>query len=211
MICLSTVTTATPRWGRSHWPSATTWADHQAAPSTPRTSATSSASSYMEFCTVEGNCHSDAAINCIDFRQTRLLTYSKQELLKELRWDAAYFILLFYWFWLMLILLLSNRLFWIPQSGSWIPSSLSADKWPVLYPQQGSLAGAYVLQLPAAGETGRPRRCRWQQARCSATGTVENRGGAMAVGSVGGRTVHCTVQTPNTAGPSSGHLPDHWR
>lgn len=59
---LCEVITAIQRWGRSQWPSVTIWAEHRAVPSILRTSATSSASSYMESCTVEGTCHCHRAL-----------------------------------------------------------------------------------------------------------------------------------------------------
>lgn len=82
------------------------------------------------------------------------------------------------------------------------------------------MAGASVLELPAAGAAaGGARRCRrrWllllqrSPVWLSASGPVEDRDAAVAVGRLGGGSVHRALQTANTVGQSPGHVPDHRR
>lgn len=75
--------------------------------------------------------------------------------------------------------------------------------------QQGAVVGAAVLQLPTAGQAGALWEHGQQPVGHGATGAAENRGGAVAVGRLGGGAVHRVVEAPHASGPSSGHLPDH--
>lgn len=59
-----------------------------------------------------------------------------------------------------------------------------------------------VSQLSALREAG---MC------CGAAHSVEDRGSAVAVGSVGSCSIHCSLQTAHSSGTSSGHLPNHRR
>lgn len=87
-----------------------------------------------------------------------------------------------------------------------------------LFPQEGVMARAFVLELPAAGAAagGARRRRRllllqWGRGRLAASSPAQDGDAAVAVGSLGGCSVHRALQTTNTARPSPGHLPDHRR
>lgn len=62
------------------------------------------------------------------------------------------------------------------------------------------MAGASVPQLSARGEAGVPVR---------ATRSAEDRGRVVAVGRVGGSSVHRPLQASYSTGPRTGHLPDY--